>query len=83
MSTKTSIQNPWTKFCCAINGTERSPQAKGGLKQGRMNRAENLALLKEEAFDILIIGGGATGLGAAVDGAARGYKAPDALPITF
>lgn len=39
-----------------------------------MNRAENLALLKEEAFDILIIGGGATGLGAAVDGAARGYK---------
>jgi len=39
-----------------------------------MNRAENLALLKEDAFDILIIGGGATGLGAAVDGAARGYK---------
>ncbi len=31
-------------------------------------------LSSEPAFDILIIGGGATGLGAAVDAASRGYK---------
>ena len=39
-----------------------------------MNRAESIIDLKEEEFDILIIGGGATGLGAAVDAASRGYK---------
>ena len=40
----------------------------------QMNRAESIIHLKEEEFDILIIGGGATGLGAAVDAASRGYK---------
>src|SRR4051812_29132716 len=41
-----------------------------------MNRATALKRLRsaEEPFDILIIGGGATGLGAAVDAAARGYR---------
>lgn len=38
-----------------------------------MNRAASLSRL-DEAFDIAIIGGGATGLGAAVEAAARGYK---------
>jgi glycerol-3-phosphate dehydrogenase len=48
--------------------------AKAGLKHVQMNRLESIADLKEEEFDILIIGGGATGLGAAVDAASRGYK---------
>ena len=39
-----------------------------------MNRAASVIELKEEVFDVLIIGGGATGLGAAVDAASRGYK---------
>ncbi|MEA2721217.1 MAG: glycerol-3-phosphate dehydrogenase [Candidatus Eremiobacteraeota bacterium] len=39
-----------------------------------MNRAASLARLADETFDVLIAGGGATGLGAAVDAAARGYR---------
>lgn len=39
-----------------------------------MNRAAGIARLETEAFDVLVIGGGATGLGAAVDAAARGYR---------
>ena len=38
-------------------------------------RAEQLALLRDSAcWDVVIIGGGASGLGAAVDAAARGYR---------
>ncbi len=37
------------------------------------SRAEKLALLQER-FDVLIVGGGATGLGIAVDAATRGYR---------
>jgi glycerol-3-phosphate dehydrogenase len=40
-----------------------------------MNREDFLLKLEtEEVWDIVIIGGGATGLGAAVDAASRGYK---------
>jgi glycerol-3-phosphate dehydrogenase len=39
-----------------------------------VNRERSLQRLRSEQFDLLIIGGGATGLGAAVDAAARGYK---------
>ena len=41
-----------------------------------MQRAAALARLRAatEPFDIIIIGGGATGLGAAVDAAARGHS---------
>ncbi len=40
-----------------------------------MNRDEMIAQLKEQPeFDIVIIGGGATGLGSAVDAASRGYR---------
>lgn len=39
-----------------------------------MNRERSLERLRCEQFDVLIVGGGATGLGAAVDAAARGYK---------
>lgn len=41
-----------------------------------MNRDKNIQRLREfkEAWDLVIIGGGATGLGIAVDAASRGYK---------
>lgn len=39
-----------------------------------MKRAAGLARLANETFDVLVIGGGATGLGTAVDAAARGYR---------
>jgi glycerol-3-phosphate dehydrogenase len=40
-----------------------------------MNRTEQLnKLSQEKQWDIIIIGGGATGLGCAVDAASRGYK---------
>lgn len=40
-----------------------------------MNRSQQIQQLKStHHWDIIIIGGGATGLGAAVDAAARGYK---------
>lgn len=38
-----------------------------------MNRNEKLARLKDH-FDLLVVGGGATGLGIAVDAATRGYR---------
>lgn len=38
-----------------------------------MNRVERMALLND-SYDVLIIGGGATGLGIAVDAATRGFK---------
>jgi glycerol-3-phosphate dehydrogenase len=39
-----------------------------------LNRSAALRRLSDEQFDVLVIGGGATGLGAAVDAAARGYR---------
>jgi glycerol-3-phosphate dehydrogenase len=36
-------------------------------------RMRNLARMKDERFDVLVIGGGVTGAGVAVDAAARGY----------
>jgi glycerol-3-phosphate dehydrogenase len=41
-----------------------------------MNRSTSLDRIRSssEPFDVLIVGGGATGLGAAVDAAARGYR---------
>jgi glycerol-3-phosphate dehydrogenase len=41
-----------------------------------MNRATNLSKLKKrnKPWDVLIIGGGASGIGAAIDAASRGYK---------
>lgn len=41
-----------------------------------MNRADFLKTIKEfnDYWDVLVIGGGATGLGCAVDSASRGYK---------
>ncbi|MCP4192457.1 MAG: glycerol-3-phosphate dehydrogenase/oxidase [Planctomycetaceae bacterium] len=39
-----------------------------------MKRATMLERLSSESFDIIVIGGGATGLGVAVDAASRGYR---------
>lgn len=39
-----------------------------------MNRKENLAQLKSQDFDVCVIGGGASGLGCALDAALRGMK---------
>src|SRR5579883_2770030 len=37
-------------------------------------RAQNIDLLEREQFDVLVIGGGVTGAGVALDAAARGYS---------
>lgn len=37
-----------------------------------MNRSSNLKLLNNKIFDFIIIGGGATGLGCALDASSRG-----------
>jgi len=37
-------------------------------------RTHNLSLLESEQFDVLVIGGGVTGAGVALDAVARGYK---------
>src|SRR5215813_13825386 len=39
-----------------------------------MKREEMIARLDRESFDIIVIGGGASGLGVAVDAASRGYR---------
>ena len=39
-----------------------------------MNRSKAIERLKTEAFDVLIVGGGATGTGAALDAVSRGLK---------
>jgi glycerol-3-phosphate dehydrogenase len=47
----------------------------GKNKKEKMERKEQLCEMKEKkSFDILIIGGGATGLGIAVDAASRGFS---------
>src|ERR1700738_2510560 len=37
-------------------------------------RARNISLMESEQFDVLVIGGGITGAGVALDAVARGYK---------
>src|SRR5712691_10197095 len=37
-------------------------------------RASNISLMRSEPFDVLVIGGGITGAGVALDAAARGYR---------
>ena len=39
-----------------------------------MNRLKNLSQIENEEFDVCIIGGGATGVGCALDAAMRGLK---------
>ena len=39
-----------------------------------MNRHDMIEALRDGEFEVLVIGGGATGLGVAVDAASRGYR---------
>lgn len=39
-----------------------------------MDRTQNLARLERESFDLLVVGGGATGAGVAIDAASRGLS---------
>jgi len=56
---------------CSLAGGTRSNAAAAG--RARLNRDVGLSRLAEETFDVVVVGGGATGLGAAVDAASRGY----------
>ena len=46
-------------------------------------RTHNLSLLENEQFDVLVIGGGVTGAGVALDAVARGYKVALVEKIDF
>src|SRR5579859_7869559 len=46
-------------------------------------RMHNLSRLDSESFDILVIGGGVTGAGVALDAVARGYKVALVEKIDF
>lgn len=52
--------------------SQRAEQAANGLPA--FSRAEHLAMLETDTFDMLIIGGGITGAYAAFDAALRGYR---------
>ena len=47
-----------------------------------MKRDDSIGQIENtrEPWDFLVIGGGATGLGVAVDASARGYRTPKELP---
>ena len=44
------------------------------LLQGKTNDGKTTMPAEDQEFDLLVIGGGATGVGVAVDAAARGLK---------
>ena len=44
------------------------------LAKSYLNRSENLSRMQNEEFDVVIIGGGSAGLGAAVEATSRGLK---------
>ncbi len=48
--------------------------AADGFRAGRFQRDEALATLANESFDVLVIGGGITGAGVALDAASRGLR---------
>jgi glycerol-3-phosphate dehydrogenase len=51
------------------------PDEQGGFSMSSWTRAESLDRLRSaRSWDVLVIGGGATGLGTAVDAASRGYR---------
>ena len=47
---------------------------RAALRAGKEVRAATLERLRETRFDVLVIGGGGTGLGVAVDAASRGLS---------
>src|SRR6185369_3522911 len=60
---------------CAAAGPTRSADRRAGNGRKAMNRDEMLdrAVERRTPWDIVVIGGGATGMGVAVDAASRGY----------
>ena len=65
-------------FCCASSALLDS-RRKGIFdkkeRKRNMNREEQLLQLSNcDQWDFIVIGGGASGLGAAVDAASRGFK---------
>ena len=56
-------------------GADRAGEAPGsGRGVSRLERAAHIERLRRDQFDILVIGGGATGCGAALDAATRGLS---------
>jgi glycerol-3-phosphate dehydrogenase len=53
---------------------ESERRLKGSRRPGTFQRADALGRLSEEQFDVLVIGGGITGAGVALDAASRGLK---------
>merc|ERR1719183_736727 len=46
----------------------------GGVWNARPTREDHLKVLRQKEFDILVIGGGATGLGTALEAVRQGYS---------
>jgi glycerol-3-phosphate dehydrogenase len=46
----------------------------GNIAFSNINRKENLLMVSKEAFDLIVIGGGITGAGIALDASSRGLK---------
>jgi len=53
---------------------EREGARGAGVPPGRFRRDDALARLREETFDVLVVGGGITGAGVALDAASRGFR---------
>ncbi|KAK7792577.1 hypothetical protein R5R35_008671 [Gryllus longicercus] len=65
VSSLTNDEKPWAQVHAASQCRPKRPLP---------SRDEQIASLQKEKFDILIIGGGATGAGCALDAATRGLK---------
>src|SRR5260370_41940247 len=60
---------------CTGNKRKRTEQGENSMEPlSSTVRSHNLAILNNERFDVLVIGGGVTGAGVALDAATRGYK---------
>src|SRR2546429_159488 len=62
---------------CSYRGRVRRDPAVSRFAAGRLSpsrRASDLDRLRTERFDVLVIGGGVTGVGAALDAASRGLS---------
>jgi glycerol-3-phosphate dehydrogenase len=60
------------RYCAGVRDREVSRNTAGALSPER--RAADLSRLAEDAFDVLVVGGGVTGVGTALDAASRGLK---------
>src|ERR1700759_2141098 len=83
MPTHDSRQTP--QLMRESGGTPDGGRHSSGQRAGRQTRRMAGSLTREDAFrtvgrerawDVIVVGGGATGLGTAVEAAARGYKTP-------